>query len=212
MSQGIHPPGLRKNWLARISPSTTAVLVIDMVNDFIDSAAPMQAAGGQLIIPKILSLLGAARERQVPVIFVVERHRPGNRDYGIELEIEPEHGVEGTFGSEVVRELTPQSEDLVVIKRRYDAFFSTELDLVLRSNGIENIILTGTATELCVASTAYHAKSLDYRVFFAEDCLAGSSVEKHEAFLLCAVPWIGQRITAADAISSLSCDGGGPAA
>ncbi len=124
-----------------------------------------------------------AREAGVRVVHVNERHRPSGVDYGIQLEVEPPHCVEGTRGAEIVDELAARDDEPLVVKRRYDGFFDTDLRAILQVWEIENLLFTGVCTELCVASTAYQAKSLDYRNFFIRECLAGATIETHEAGL-----------------------------
>jgi biuret amidohydrolase len=199
------PPAneLRTRALKRVAPGNTAVIVVDMEYDFVDPSAPLAAEGAEEIIPAISGLLEAAHDAGIPVIYIVERHRPGEWDYGIQLEVEPLHCVEGTRGAEIVKELEPRPEEPLIVKRRYDGFFETELRLLLKDLGVKNLFFTGVCTELCVASTAYHAKSLDYRNFFVRECLAGVTKETHEAGLLCFEPFIGYVVSLEDARSRL---------
>ena len=120
------------------------------------------------------------------MIYTQEMHRPGLEDFGIEHHFEPIHCVEGSVGAEVVAELTPVEGDHVINpKRRYDAFLGTELDLLLRCLKVENLLITGVCTDICVISTAFHARNLDYRCFVVADGVDGTSQERHDAALLC---------------------------
>lgn len=125
-----------------------AVLVIDMVNDFVTGKFKNERA--QKIIPAFQKLIAAAHEHNVPVIYCSDAHLPN--DY--ELNIWGEHCMEGTWGAQVVPELAPQKGDFSLHKRTYCAFFQTGLDSLLRELKVENIILTGVVTDICVLNTA----------------------------------------------------------
>jgi nicotinamidase-related amidase len=167
-------------------PEATALLVIDMQNDFLLPDAPVPAPGGLELVPVIADLARRARRAGAPVIFTQEAHRPGRQDFGIERFFEPIHCVEGGTGIEIADGLTPEPSDLIIrAKRRYDAFLGTELDLLLRLHGIENLVVTGVCTDVCVSSTVQHARNLDYRCLVLRDATAGTNPERHEAALLC---------------------------
>lgn len=164
----------------------TALLVIDMQRDFLDPGAPVETPGGLALVPGINRLTRAARAAGLPVVFTHERHRADRSDFGIELEYEPAHCLEGTPGADLVTGLDVAPTDYhVTSKRRYDAFLGTDLDGLLRSLGITALVMVGVCTDICVAATAQHARNLDYRVFVARDGVAGTSPERHEAALLC---------------------------
>ena len=162
----------------------TALLVVDMQNDFVLPGAPAEAEGALDVIPVIAGLIARARRRGFPIVYTQEMHRPDESDFGIELHFEPLHCLEGTEGPEIVDDLKPEDGDLrITNKRRYDAFLGTDLDLVLRCAGVENLIVTGVCTDVCVTSTVQHARNLDYRCVVVRDGVAGSSVEHHDAAL-----------------------------
>src|SRR5205085_509970 len=163
-------------------PARTALLVIDMQNDFLLPGAPVATPGGLDLVPTIAALADAARRAGLPVIYTQEMHRADRSDFGIELAFEPPHCLEGTPGMDIVAGLDPQPEDVRIRgKRRYDAFLGTELDAVLRARGIENLLVTGVCTDICVISTVYHARNLDYRVFVLRDAVAGTTALRHDA-------------------------------
>jgi biuret amidohydrolase len=197
------PPSqeLRRQALERLTPETSSVVVIDMQYDFVDPASTIAAEAAADAVDGAARLLTLARASDVPVVHVVTLHRPGRADYGRQLEIEPTHCIEGTRGAQIVEPLTPAELEPVVAKRRYDGFFETDLRLVLAGIAIENLLFAGVCTELCVAATAHHAKSLDYRVFFVRDCLAGLTPERHEAGLRCFEPYVGYVIELSDVVS-----------
>lgn len=161
-----------------------AILVIDMQRDFVDQGAPIECPGARDAIAPIGRLLGLARALGKPVVFTQEAHRATKVDFGLELDYgEPEHCLEGTPGVEIVPELRPEPDDYVLVKRRYSAFFATDLDLLLKGLGVDTLILAGAATDVCVRATAQDAHQLNYRVVVPRECVAGTSVEQHEAAL-----------------------------
>jgi nicotinamidase-related amidase len=134
----------------------------------------------------IADLAQAFRSAALPVAFTQEMHRSDMSDFGIELHFEPIHCLEGTSGMEIVSGLEPQPGDIRILgKRRYDAFLGTDLDLALRVRGVENLLVTGVCTDICVISTVYHARNLDYRCHVLRDAVAGTTLTRHEAALAC---------------------------
>jgi nicotinamidase-related amidase len=179
-------PLLRALPRAKILPRNTALLVIDMARDFVAAGAVMQTPGGLEIIPSINRLIRWARDSRLPVIFTHEMHRSDRSDYGIELEFDPVHCLEGTPGAELVPGLDVQSHDYhITSKRRYDCFLGTDLDLLLRNKRVENVVACGVTTHQCVMSTVFSARHLDYRVLLAADACAGVSPDHHAAAILC---------------------------
>jgi nicotinamidase-related amidase len=179
-------PLLRPLPLRKIEPRNTALLVIDMEGDFVAEGAVQETPGGRALIPTINELCRWARRHGLPVIFTLEAHRPDHSDYGIELEYDPVHCLEGTAGSELVEGLDVGASDYRIRgKRRYDAFLGTDLDLLLRSRKIENLVCCGVTTHVCVMNTVMTARNLDYRVLLARDAVAAVSPEHQAAALLC---------------------------
>lgn len=162
----------------------TAVIVIDMQEDFVRPGAELAVVGGMDIIPNIDKLLKLARAKGMPIIYTQEMHRPDRSDFGIEGYFEPLHCVEGTKGVEILEELKPQDGDFIVkSKRRYDAMLGTEMDLLLRNLGVKNLIFTGVCTDICVINTIYTCRNLDYKVCLPVECTAGTTKERYEAAL-----------------------------
>src|SRR6266545_3528882 len=164
----------------------TALLVIDMQNDFLLPDAPVRTPGGLELVPAIAQLAASCREAGFPVVFTQEMHRADHSDFGVELEFEPPHCLEGTPGMDIVSGLDPQPGDVAIRgKRRYDAFLGTDLDLALRVRGVENLLVTGVCTDICVICTVHHARNLDYRVVVLRDAVAGTTPERNAAALAC---------------------------
>ena len=182
----MQPPLQRPLPREKITQHNTALLVIDMENDFVAPGAVMQTPGGLEIVPTINRLIAWARAWKLPVIFTQEMHRADRSDYGIELEFDPVHCIEQTPGSELLADLDTQPTDYrITSKRRYDCFLGTDLDLLLRCKRIENLVTCGVTTHQCVMSTVFTARHLDYRVLLAADACAAVSPDHQAAALLC---------------------------
>jgi nicotinamidase-related amidase len=154
---------------------TDAILVLDMVNDFVTGTIAADRA--ERIIPPLRDdLLPAAREHGVRVIYVNDAHRPEDT----ELAVWGEHAMKGTEGAEVIPELTPQAEDDVFEKRFYDAFHETGLDAHLRSLGVDRVIPTGLHTNMCARHTSASAFFRGYDIAVPADCADAFSEEEHE--------------------------------
>lgn len=172
--------------LDKIGRENTALLVIDMERDFVDEDAVLQTPHALQIVPTINDLARWARSHNLPVIWTHEMHRADASDYGIELEFDPVHCVEGTAGCELTEALEVEARDHHILnKRRYDCFVGTDLDLLLRSLRIENLVCCGVTTHCCVMSTVYSARNLDYRVLVVRDAVAAISPSHQAAALLC---------------------------
>lgn len=166
----------------------TAVLVIDMQNDFASQEKNPPERWDQIrkVISNIQKIVHQARKHKIPVIYTKETHRASGVDFGIELDFEEEHCIEGSPGAEIIEDLKPQKEEYIVTnKRRYSAFMGTDLEILLRGLKIENLILTGAFTDVCVLATAFEARAKDYRVIIPEDSVIGTNPQRHQAALAC---------------------------
>lgn len=126
-----------------------------------------------------------AHEQEIPVIFIQEVHRPDLVDFGRELDgSEDVHCLEGDPRTEIAKDqMGFQPGDYVVPKRRYSAFFGTDLEILLRGLKVETLLLCGGLTDVCVHYTFVDAHQSDYFCRVIEDCVAGSSIDAHEAAL-----------------------------
>jgi nicotinamidase-related amidase len=133
-----------------IDPERTALVVVDMQNDFVDPRGHLCVNSAQATVPAIASLLDFARAHGLAVVYTQDWHPPGDPEFALW----GEHAIEGTWGAEIVPELAPAAGDLVVRKLRYDAFYGTALDHELRQRNIKTLIVTGTVSNICVLHTA----------------------------------------------------------
>lgn len=160
-----------------IAASRSAVLVIDMQNDFVAEGAPLEFPAGREIVPGIRQVVDRCRTAGMPIVYTAHVHRPDGTDLGLQGDLYPPVGrgealVDGSPGAEIYSELAPEAGDLVVKKHRYSAFYGTDLDVLLRGFGVDTLLLTGMTTECCVLSTARGALELGYRTIVLADACA----------------------------------------
>lgn len=153
-----------------IDVKKSALVIIDMLYDFTCEGGCAYAESSRDIVPNVKSLLDGCRRRGMKIVFIQHCYREGKPDRN--LNEMRKCCVEKTGGEEIHPDLEVLPEDYVIRKRRYSAFFGTDFDLVLRENGIQNVILCGVKTNCCVRATATDAHNLDYHVIVAEDCVA----------------------------------------
>ena len=158
-----------------------AVIVVDMLKDNLkESPRNPFFQGGKTIIPNIQRLLDESRRRQFPVIFACDSFFKDDFIFKGRMKV---HSLRGTKGSEVVEELKPEATDMVLPKRRFSAFFKTDLDQTLRTLGVDTIVVTGITIEVCVLMTALEGLCLDFSAIILEDCSASRSKEMHQSCL-----------------------------
>lgn len=141
-----------------------AILVVDMLNDFVTGA--LACDRGKAIVPATAELLDAARAAGVPVIFCNDAHIAG---IDRELKLWGDHAIAGTEGAKVIPELKVSDKDYVIPKRRYSGFFQTDLDILLKELGVKTVIMTGLHTHMCVRHTSSDAYCLGYEVAVAKE-------------------------------------------
>lgn len=192
------------NNLWKIKKENCALIIVDMQHDFISEGAPIECPGGREIIPNIRRIKEWAKNNNIPVFYTKESHRTQKVDFGLELErSEPEHCLEGTPGIEILDELEPDDDDYVIIKRRYSGFYLTDLEILMKGLKKNSLIITGAATNVCVYATALDTQQRDMNAIVLSDCVAGTSVELHEAFLKNIDYVIGDVVTSQELMDTL---------
>ncbi len=161
-----------------IDPSTTAMIVVDMQNDFVAPGAPMQSPAGYAMLPNLKQALACCREHGIPVIYTAHVHRPGGFDQGL-LAHAPAIGrgealVAGSPGVAIFPEIAPHDDEIVITKHRFSAFYGTDLEIILRGLGVTTVVITGVTTENCCHATARDAFFRDFQVVFLADATATS--------------------------------------
>lgn len=187
--------------LDAVDPKRTAVFVIDMVNDFIEPGlSPLYSEMGYNMVPKLNDFCGKCRDMGMLMVYFTTEGRADGRDRrkpfkACESAAEGKTLAPGAYGSKLYKDIVPKEGDVVLMKRRYDGFFGTELEMILRSCGIETVVITGVCTEACCFSTARTAQAYEYDVAFISDLTgtidyedqgfgAMTALEMHNAMLV----------------------------
>lgn len=200
---------------AAINPATTAIIVVDMQNDFgaeggIFARAGIDIAPIRAVVEPTRRVLAAARRVGITVVYLKMGFLPDlsntggpgapnwfkvHQPFGVGEQTAAPDGtpsrflIRDTWNTEIVPELTPEPDDLVVYKHRFSGFFETELDALLKSRSIKTLLFTGCTTSVCVESTVRDAMYRDYVTLILADCTAeaiGADLPRtnHEATLL----------------------------
>lgn len=159
--------------------SKEALLIIDMLNDFVIEGAPLEVPETRKVLPNIKREIEKARAEGIPVIHVCDSHDAQDKEFS--KFGWPPHAIRGTDGAKVVDELKPQETDVVIEKTTYSGFHNTRLDETLKRIGVNSLRLTGCVTHICVMFTASDAVLRDYRVTVVKDAVAGLGEQDHEA-------------------------------
>jgi ureidoacrylate peracid hydrolase len=166
--------------LEAVPPGQTALLVVDMVNDYLDPKGAMAAADVEPVIDANRRLAEAARAAGVTIVWI----RPGHHDANDGLfRKRIVHAIDGTWGAELHPELGVGEGERVLSKRRYSAFFQTDLDLWLREHGVRRVVVTGVALNICVRSTVHDAFYNGYQVVVVEDASRATGPREHDSTL-----------------------------
>lgn len=159
-----------------------AVIVVDMLKDAFKGPADHPIIKGfKAIIPKMQFLLEEARKLNGLIVFACDSYF--KEDFLFSQGKMHAHALRGTEGAEIIEELEVHPGDIVLPKRRFSAFFKTDLDITLRNFGIDTIAVTGLATEVCVLATAIDGLCNDFYSVIISDCCATRRQEDHEAII-----------------------------
>jgi nicotinamidase-related amidase len=167
-----------------IDPKTTALLVMD----FQTTVVTMVPGDTNALLARTAELVEAARRKELRVIYVVVGFRPGYpemspRNVNGSLVRQSGRFLPGSADSEVHAALAPRPGEVTITKHRVSAFAGTDLEMILRANGIDTLVLAGIATSGVVLSTVRHAADADYRVVVVEDCCADRDDEVHRVLM-----------------------------
>ncbi len=167
-------------------PRRSALLVIDMANDFLFEPGTIATAGGpdyrrraQAVIPRLARLLVGARAAGIQVIYATDAHQPDDR----ELAKWPPHAMKGTNAAEIPAPIAPRPEDIVLEKRTYSPFLSTDLEAQLQARGITRLYVAGLHTDCCARHTSGDAFQKGYELVWVTDALQAFTEEAHQAGL-----------------------------
>jgi biuret amidohydrolase len=160
-----------------VDPRKTAMIVVDMQNDFVAVGAPMETPAARAMVPNLAGALKFCRNVGIRVIYTTHAHRGDGCDMGLFDDLWPPIAnraglVDGTKGIEIYPDLAPAADEHVIKKHRYSGFFGTDLEIILREWGVDTVIVSGTTTENCCHATARDALFRNYRVVFLSDATA----------------------------------------
>ena len=195
----------------KVDPQHAALIVVDALNDFCAEDGAMHREGRDLtlvkqMMPRLEAFVHAARAAKIKLVWVqcayntapnhylseVWLEQAGRRRNGAYVEFpvcEPGQWNQDFFS------VRPLPDEVIITKHRYGAFENTDLDLVLRSNKIRSVIITGVATNVCCETAARQAFMKDYYVLFTSDCNATYSQAQHDATLFNIDQFFGQVVT-----------------
>ena len=199
----------------QLDPAKTAVVLIEYQNEFTTEGGVLHGAVAPVMdktgmLDKTVALVEAARAAGVTIMHAPITFAPGygelsRHPYGIlKGVVDGNAFVKGTWGAAIVDALTPAAGDIVIEgKRGLDTFASTNLDFILRSKGIETVILGGFLTNCCVESTMRSAYENGYRVITLTDCTAATSPEEHDNAIAYDYPMFSLPVESAQVIAAL---------
>ena len=180
-----------------------AIAVIDMLVDNLKTGKHSAIEReGMAIVPALVALLRKCRAAGIPVIFANDSFLPGDAIF--ESRLQP-HSLRGTFGASVIPELPPQPGDHILPKRRFSAFYKTDLDQTLRTLGVDTLAVAGITTNFCVLSTVLDALQHDFNTVIVEDVCAAPVPEVHQSCLDLyrkTVLWPRLRVATAEALQN----------
>lgn len=179
-----------------------ALLVIDMLNDFVLEGAPLEVPEGRKILPALKRRIEEARREGIPIIYICDSHDKDDEEF----KVWPPHAISGTKGAEIIKELKSEEKDYIIRKpdsfgvrtllfrcflsrrgkrkrtfimrkKRYSGFFETDLDSTLKKLGVKELIITGLVTNICVLYTTADAVMRGYQVTIPKDSVAALNEE-----------------------------------
>lgn len=175
-----------KHWAFELRPERTALIVVDLQEDFVNPANTMCVPEAYRQVPRVSALIAGCREVGIPIVFTEHTIAPDCSGGYYEWEDAIRDGAtkEGHPNTSVYADLAPQPGDRIIgVKHTYDSFAGTDLDFILRDRKVETVIICGTLTNYCCEATARSAFSLHYNVVFGSDVTATNSAFAHEATL-----------------------------
>ncbi|BBO83622.1 isochorismatase [Desulfosarcina ovata subsp. sediminis] len=157
--------------------SQTALIIVDMLNDFIDEdGALFCGPGARDIIPFIRARLAAHRQAGSLIVYLQDAHAPDD----LEFTKFPRHCVAGTWGSRIIDELAPAAGERVIPKTRYSGFYATDLDAVLAAYGPDEVEVVGVCTSICVMDTVGGLANRDYPTRVPREGVADFDAQAHQ--------------------------------
>jgi nicotinamidase-related amidase len=153
-----------------------ALLIINLLNDFVNEDGPLAVPGISKIIGPIKEQIEKARKEVYPIIYLCDCHEEDDSEF----KMFPPHAKKGTSGANVIDELRPEGNDILVRKNSFSGFYNTVLDETLKKLSVGELIITGTATNSCVQYTAVDAAIRGYKVDIIEKAAIGFDEKDHK--------------------------------
>jgi len=210
-----------RGWIP--TPRKTVLIIVDMHREFLEEGSPVETPRGRAMLPALSEFIRQLRAKDVKIIFTRHVHRRDKSDMGLMAELWPivrdgTINAEGSLGTEIHSGLDVHEEDIVITKHRYSAFVGTDLEMVLRGLGIENVVIAGVLTNACCESTARDAMYKGFRVFFLSDLTATFDIPAYDGGsipadtvqrVVCSTiaSWFGEVLTANEFILRMPGDG-----
>lgn len=179
-----------------VDPTRTALVIVDMQKDFVEEGGALRVPDAKGTVPVIQALLSLAREHGVRTVYTQDTHDDGDPEWPIW----GEHARIGTWGWQIIDELRPSDGDTLIRKLRYDAFYGTDLDHLLRLWGIDTLVICGTVANICVHYTAASAGLRWYDVVVPRNAVSALEPFDLEASLRQTAFLFAGRVTTAEAI------------
>lgn len=186
-----------------LDPTRSAVVVVDMINEFCKPGGKMVLPGCETLVPPQRAVIRAARNAGAPVIWVHDSHRKGMRRDREFLKRTP-HCEEGGWGTAIIDELEARADEIHVAKHRYSSFFQTDLDVTLKDMMIDQLVVFGVVTNICVRSTVHDAFFNGYEVVVPRDCCAATGPREQESTLYDIATHFGIVSDSASVVAALS--------
>lgn len=183
---------------------STALVLVDVINDFFDPGGVNFHASYDHLHGAINQLVRVAVENGRPVIHAVERHRPGP---DFEFEKLPVHCLEGSWDAAVPSWLFEQEQHVVVPKRRYSGFFGTDLDLLLRERKVRRLVVAGVKSHVCIRATIQDAFAFGYEALLPREATGSNRQNLHEASLEDIERYLGRVVSLSEGLKALQAEG-----
>jgi ureidoacrylate peracid hydrolase len=170
----------RQHVEAALEPERTAVVVVDMINEFLEDGGLMVLPSGRALYQPIQELVDAAHTAGAKVVWLRDEH-PDQSDP--EFRKRSVHCLKGSWGTQVVDALKPGPDDTIMPKHTYSGFFGTPLHTTLQRMGVTTLVVTGVVTNICVRSTCHDAFFHGYDVLVPRECVSATSEREQESSL-----------------------------
>ena len=191
----------------------TAIVVVNLLVDMVERAKPFPMPPEYAaIVERTVQFIRAAREAGYPLIFIQDQHRPGDKEF-TDFSVGQPHAIRGTDGAELIADLLPLAEGAYTVgKRRFSAFFGTDLDLYLREEGIRRLVLVGRPSNVCALYAAADGFMRHYELVAVGDCLYSRTGAMHERAMREFAATLGPVVTAEEFLRGVEAQSSQPAA